>query len=82
MRRDEIEQFAFVVDRGEDRRLRIGARDVREDPFGSAALVEVVVDECNAQRPIAALGLLLARAVQLICVLPRGTINATVNFRR
>jgi hypothetical protein len=44
-RRNEIAERAFVVDRCIDRRVGIGVRDVREDAFGPASLIEVVVNE-------------------------------------
>jgi hypothetical protein len=65
-RRHQFAQLAFVVDRGVDRRLRIGVRDVRKDAFGAAALIEIVVDECDAQRLIAASRRPWARTDQLI----------------
>ena len=37
--RDQIADRAFVVERGEDRRLRPGARDVRKDALGATALI-------------------------------------------
>jgi hypothetical protein len=51
-----------------------------EDPLGSATLVEIVMDERNAQPWIARLPRVRALADQLICDFPRGTISATVNF--
>jgi hypothetical protein len=51
-----------------------------EDPFGPASLVEIVVDERNAQPRILGSPRLRALADQLICDFPRGTIRATVNF--
>jgi hypothetical protein len=37
--RDQIADRAFVVERGEDRRLRPRARDVRKDALGATALI-------------------------------------------
>jgi hypothetical protein len=38
-RRDQVGQLASVIDRREDRRAGESAGDVRENAFGSAALV-------------------------------------------
>jgi|GEM_PF-5080587 len=38
-----------VEERGVDRRIGIGAGDVRENPFRAAALVQIVVDESDAR---------------------------------
>jgi hypothetical protein len=50
-RGDEIADRARVVERGIDRRVGPGARDVREDALGAAALIQVVVDQRGAQPP-------------------------------
>jgi hypothetical protein len=80
VRRDQVTEFALVVNRGEDRCLRKGARDVREDAFGAATLIEIVVNEGRERRCGA--GRFDARTGQLICDFPRGTMSATVNLRR
>jgi hypothetical protein len=48
LRRDDVGQRRFVK-RGVDRCLRIGGGDVGEDTFGTTALVQVIVDQRDAQ---------------------------------
>jgi hypothetical protein len=36
---DQIAGRARIVERGKDRSVRVGLRDMREDAFGAAALV-------------------------------------------
>jgi hypothetical protein len=47
--REEIAERRFVVDRGEDRRVGIRPRDLGEDAFAAAALVQVIVNEGDVQ---------------------------------
>jgi hypothetical protein len=54
--------------------------DVRENAFGTAALVEVIMRESDAQRRIADVPSPRPGTDQLICDLPLGMMNATVNF--
>ena len=42
---DEISDGALIVERGVDRSIRPCARDVREDTFCAATLVQVIVNE-------------------------------------
>lgn len=46
---DEIAGLARVEERGVDGGFRICPRDVREDPLGAAALIEVIVNEGYAR---------------------------------
>jgi hypothetical protein len=43
--RDQIADRTFVVERGEDRSLRPGSRDVGKDALGASTLVEIVMDQ-------------------------------------
>jgi len=47
LRRKEIADDALVVKRGKNGRLGPGPSDLGEDAFGAAALVQVVVNECD-----------------------------------
>jgi len=38
-----------IVQRGVDRRLRPRTREVREDAFGTAELIQIIVNECYVQ---------------------------------
>jgi hypothetical protein len=51
MRRDEVADGALVVERGVDGCLRPRRGDVREDALGTAALVQIIVDESGVQPP-------------------------------
>ncbi len=46
---DEIAALPFIVERRVDRRIRPRACNVRENTLGAAALIEIVVDEGDAQ---------------------------------
>jgi len=65
-RRDEVAARALIVERRVNRRVRPCARNVRENALGAAALIEIVVDEGDAQ----------------CCACVRGRTSANVYFWR
>ncbi len=46
---DEIARLFRVQQRGVDGSIRVCARDVRKNALGTAALIQIVVDESDAQ---------------------------------
>ena len=47
--------FLRVIERRIDRRVRKRCSNDRENAFGTAALIEVIVDECELQEPLPSL---------------------------